>query len=156
VPWASEHRNSNKQTEKHPKFLILFSSQGPRRWIESHGAGSRFTALDRGPRRWIEAHVAGSRPSDRKTSQNFKRPKNCEDSSDIEDFLTDSIATALAIIFKIFESPFCEQTHKFYEKLAEDVESTTCWKYLSSPSCHGICEVQNDILLHLALSDVCL
>ena len=44
---------------------------------------------------------------------NFNRPKNREDSSDFDDFLTESIATALAIIFKIFESPFCERTQNF-------------------------------------------
>ena len=31
--------------------------------------------------------------------RNFKRPKNHEDSSDLDDFLTESIATAQAIIF---------------------------------------------------------
>ena len=57
---------------------------------------------------------------------NFNRPKNREDSSDFDDFLTESIATALAIIFKIFESPFCERAQNFYEKLAKNFETASC------------------------------
>ena len=54
--------------------------------------------------------------------RNFKRPKNREDSSDFDDFLTESIATALAIIFLIFESPFCKRTQKNYEMFAKIFE----------------------------------
>ena len=57
------------------------------------------------------------------SKENFNRPKNREDSSDFDDLLTESIATALSIIFKIFESPFCEGTQKLYEKLANNFET---------------------------------
>ena len=63
---------------------------------------------------------------------NFNRPKNREDSSDFDDFWTESIATALAIIFKIFESPFCEQTQQFYEKLAKIFKKARA-KYRETP-----------------------
>ena len=64
--------------------------------------------------------------------RNFKRPKNREDSSDFDDFLTEMIATALAIIFKIFESPFCERAQKCYEKLANKFKKPRA-KYRETP-----------------------
>ena len=45
-----------------------------------------------------------------------------ERSFDFDDFLTESIATPLAIIFQIFESPFRERTQKIYENFTKSLE----------------------------------
>ena len=47
----------------------------------------------------------------------FKRPKNHEDSSDLDDFLTESIAAMQAIIFEILARRRRQKLQKTFEKL---------------------------------------
>ena len=53
----------------------------------------------------------------RQASENFKPPKNREDSSDLDDFLTESIAAMQAIIFEILARRRRQKLQKTFEKL---------------------------------------
>ena len=58
-------------------------------------AGRSTTAFGRN----IDRTERNTEPTEPKIAKNFKRPKNREDGSDFDDFLTELIATALAITF---------------------------------------------------------
>ena len=53
----------------------------------------------------------------RRAAENFKRLKNREDSSDLDDFLTESIAAMQAIIFEILARRRRPKLQKSFEKL---------------------------------------
>ena len=53
----------------------------------------------------------------RRAAENFKRPKNLEDSSDLDDFLTESIAAMQAIIFETLARRRRQKLQKTFEKL---------------------------------------
>ena len=53
----------------------------------------------------------------RRAAKNFKRPKNREDSSDLDDLLTESIAAMQAIIFEILVRRCRQKLQKTFEKL---------------------------------------
>ena len=53
----------------------------------------------------------------RRAVENFKRPKKREDSSDLDDFLTESIAAMQAIIFEILARRRRQKLQKTFEKL---------------------------------------
>ena len=52
-------------------------------------------------------------------AENFNWPKNREDSSDLDDFLTESIAATRTIIFEIFARRCRQKLRKTLEKLGE-------------------------------------
>ena len=56
----------------------------------------------RGHQRQYQFQGAHVRPRYSKRTENFKRPKNREDSSDLDENLTESIAAMRSIISKIF------------------------------------------------------
>ena len=66
----------------------------------------------------------------RLSAENFKRPKNREDGSDLDDFLTESIASMQTIISEIFarrcRTNLRENFAKLREKLA--METQECSK----------------------------
>ena len=67
-----------------------------------------------------EPSSRGKRPfkvSEKFDPGNFKRPKNREDSSDLDDFLTESIAAMQAIIFEILARRRRQKLRKTFEKL---------------------------------------
>ena len=64
----------------------------------------------------------------RRAAENFKWPKNREDSSDLDDFLTESIAPIRTIFFEIFARHRRQKLHKTLEKLR---------KKLTTPSVPG-------------------
>ena len=53
------------------------------------------------------------------SGQNFKWPKNREESSDLDDFLTESIAATRTIIFEIFARRCRQKLRKSFEQLRE-------------------------------------
>ena len=54
-----------------------------------------------------------------RAAENFKLPKNREDSSDLDEFLTESIAVMRTIIFEIFARGCRQKLRKTFEKLRE-------------------------------------
>ena len=64
----------------------------------------------------------------RRAAENLKRSKNRENSSDLDDFLTESIAAMQAIIFETLVRRRLEKLKKTFEKLCK--KSTT----LSDPA----------------------
>ena len=61
----------------------------------------------------------------KRAADNFKWPKNCEDSSDLDDFLTESIAATRTIIFEIFARRCRQKLRKTLETLGEK-SATLC------------------------------
>ena len=55
----------------------------------------------------------------KRAAENFKWPKNREESSDLDDFLTESIAATRIIIFEIFARNCRQKLRKTLEKLGE-------------------------------------
>ncbi len=69
----------------------------------------------------IHSRVVAIRSLFRKTTGNFKRPKNREDSSDFDDSWTESIAAPQSTISENFAAPLSQKLRENFEKLRENV-----------------------------------
>ena len=58
--------------------------------------------------------------------QNFKRPENRKDGSDLDDFLTESIAAMQAIIFESLARRRRQKLPKTFEKLRKKIGDAKC------------------------------
>ena len=77
-------------------------------------------------------------PTQKPAAKNFKRPKNREDGFDLDDFLTESIASMQIIISEILEKIDCVQTIDSVKKSSKSEPSSRFFGRLKFSAVLGV------------------